>query len=381
MRNRVVQGQPFTLLLAYFWTHFSFTFKRSQKVKVGWKGWLVVLLQISLLFASFFVFLFTADFRTPTLATLHHQLVILLVWCPQQHAKKTKQARAPSSTAKCRQRKVIQADAISICSNLEPEPELANLSKTKHGCIVKTLAAPDEAHLAVAVPHLIWTDECIDLVITWCEDNPEDHQKLFSDITQAAKDQSHWKLVLKNPKLYYHTKIATHVFSVNVGATVCADFKKNPTCYVKSADNLLTRFDSLLLIYLLQIKVSISWSKWADWENRCRFEYWWYCWGLWAMECYWWVHANVASWALMIQPSFRVREGNISVMGMSLWLLVHPTEFQSIHCHVKTQSRYWRRHSTAAFAEGIKELENWYGQPWHCPWCCQGGICTWWASR
>ena len=164
---------------------------------------------------------------------------------PTAH-KKPKKARAPSGAAKHRQRKVIQADATSISSNLEPESEPANLSKTKCGHPVKTPAAADEVRSAAC---LKWTDKCIDLAITWCEDNPEDCQKHFSDSTQAAKDQSHQKLVSKMPKLYYHTKIATHVFSVNVDATVSANFKKNPTCYVESVGNLLTRFDSLLLIY------------------------------------------------------------------------------------------------------------------------------------
>ena len=162
--------------------------------------------------------------------------------------KKTKKARAPSGATKCRQRKVIQADTTSISSDLEPEPEPDNLSKTKCGCTVKTPAAPDEV-CSAAVPHLKWTDEHIDLVITWCEDNPEDCQKLFSDSTQAAKDQSCQKLVSKMPKLYYHTKIATHVFSVNTDAIVHADFKKNLTCYVKPVDNLLTRLDTSNLLF------------------------------------------------------------------------------------------------------------------------------------
>ena len=120
----------------------------------------------------------------------------------------------------------------------EPSEPLL-LTVTKHGRKVKAPAAPDATPSPVG--RLNWTDARIERAIEWCEENPEDRQKLFSDSTQAAKDQSRRKLVSKTPKAHYHQKIANHVFSVDEDVAVRQDFRKNPTRYTKSVDNLLTR--------------------------------------------------------------------------------------------------------------------------------------------
>ena len=64
-------------------------------------------------------------------------------------------------------------------------------------------------------PHISWTGTHIDRVIDWMENNPVDHQKLFSDLTQAAKDKNHKKVIGKTSKSHFHEKIAHYVFSVD----------------------------------------------------------------------------------------------------------------------------------------------------------------------
>ena len=153
---------------------------------------------------------------------------------PRSRAKKAttdNEAEPLPLTTTKRGRKIMEP---TTDDEAEPPP----LTTTKCGRKIKASAPPDADS---TVGRLNWTTARIDRAIEWCEENPEDRQKLFSDSTQAAKDQSRRKLVSKTPKAHYHQKIANHVFSVDEDAAVRQDFKKNPLRYTKSVDNLFTR--------------------------------------------------------------------------------------------------------------------------------------------
>ena len=157
---------------------------------------------------------------------------------PKASAKKQKSVKPRSRSQKNTPVDIIMSDSDTATEPSEPLPV------TKHSHTVKPWPAPDAELEALSVSNscLKWTIVHIDRAIAWCEENLDDWQKPFLDSTQAAKDQSHKKLVLKTPKAYYHEKIAFHVFSVDEVDAVLKDFKKNRACYTKSVDNLFTQY-------------------------------------------------------------------------------------------------------------------------------------------
>lgn len=120
-------------------------------------------------------------------------------------------------------------------SDTQPEAP----KKTRRGRAIKKPAAADEETSGPG--RLSWTDARTERAISWLEDNPVDRQKLFSDSTQAAKDQGRKKVMGKTPKAHFYAKIAEAVFLVDEDPLVRADWERDPTRYTKSVDNLLTR--------------------------------------------------------------------------------------------------------------------------------------------
>ena len=78
-------------------------------------------------------------------------------------------------------------------------------------------------------------------LLDWLEENPEDHQKLYSDSSKDAKEEGQCKHVAKGMKSKFYKLIATFVFSINDGANICADFHSNIVNYMKSVDNYITQ--------------------------------------------------------------------------------------------------------------------------------------------
>ncbi|KAH9051464.1 hypothetical protein EDB87DRAFT_1571647, partial [Lactarius vividus] len=82
-----------------------------------------------------------------------------------------------------------------------------------------------------------WDDFCTDQLVDWLEDNPKDHQKLFSDSSHDAKKENWPHCVAKGSKSIFHNKMAKYIFSVDVDARVCVEVKEDIKKYSKAVEN------------------------------------------------------------------------------------------------------------------------------------------------
>ena len=99
---------------------------------------------------------------------------------------------------------------------------------------------PQTSKQAPKTHQIHWSIAGMEWLLNWLEENPEDHQKLFSDSSKDAKEEGQHKHVAKGTKSEFHKMIATSVFSVDNDTNVCADFHSNPINYMKSVDNYIT---------------------------------------------------------------------------------------------------------------------------------------------
>ncbi len=80
---------------------------------------------------------------------------------------------------------------------------------------------PDEddedaiALLNVAPLHVVWNATRTNRLLDWLENNVEDHQRLFSDSSQDARDENRHLCMAKNVKTMFYVKIADYVFSID----------------------------------------------------------------------------------------------------------------------------------------------------------------------
>ena len=100
---------------------------------------------------------------------------------------------------------------------------------------------PQTSKQAPKACQIHWNMARTEWLLDWLEENPEDHQKLFSDSSKDAKDEGRCKCMAKSTKSEFHKMIATSVFSVNDDTNICADFHSNPVNYTKSVDNYITQ--------------------------------------------------------------------------------------------------------------------------------------------
>ena len=69
-----------------------------------------------------------------------------------------------------------------------------------------------------------------DCFIKWCTDNPTQRVKLFSDLTQDAREEGRNKSQLKSTKKGIYNELARYIFENEVD--VAADWKSRPHVFV-----------------------------------------------------------------------------------------------------------------------------------------------------
>ena len=72
----------------------------------------------------------------------------------------------------------------------------------------------------------MWNNQHTKCLVSWLEDNIGDHQRLFSDSAQDAKEEHRHPCVAKSGKIVYHIKIAECIFTVDESAKIRDDLKK-----------------------------------------------------------------------------------------------------------------------------------------------------------
>jgi hypothetical protein len=86
--------------------------------------------------------------------------------------------------------------------------------------------------------HVSWNLPCTDQLIKWLEDNIEDHQKLFSDLAQDAKEENYHHHTAKGSKTCFYVKMAHYIFSVDENVRIRDDVKVNgANDYAKIVEN------------------------------------------------------------------------------------------------------------------------------------------------
>jgi len=75
----------------------------------------------------------------------------------------------------------------------------------------------------------MWNNQHTKCLVSWLEDNIGDHQRLFSDLAQDAKEEHCCPCVAKNRKIIYHIKIAECIFAVDKSAKIRAPLVKAST--------------------------------------------------------------------------------------------------------------------------------------------------------
>jgi hypothetical protein len=76
-------------------------------------------------------------------------------------------------------------------------------------------------------------------LLDWLDQNAEDRQKLFSDLSQDARKEQRRQHVAPGSKAVYHLRIVTAVFSVDAKSDIREEFKVNPDKYAKAVENRL----------------------------------------------------------------------------------------------------------------------------------------------
>ena len=106
-------------------------------------------------------------------------------------------------------------------------------------------ASPDEV---ASVPTLkiparvVWDkySECTERLLDFLDTHLEVAIKLFSNSTQTAKSEGHYKLTTKSNKAAGYLQVADGIFSIDNDPGVRADFVINPSKYAKAVDNYIT---------------------------------------------------------------------------------------------------------------------------------------------
>jgi hypothetical protein len=78
-------------------------------------------------------------------------------------------------------------------------------AKPKHG---KKTATADTQEPGVERSRVQWDDLRTEQLVDWLEDNPEDHQKLFSDLSHDVKKENRPCQVAKGSKSIFYVKMA-----------------------------------------------------------------------------------------------------------------------------------------------------------------------------
>ncbi|KAH9060603.1 hypothetical protein EDB87DRAFT_1547080, partial [Lactarius vividus] len=91
-----------------------------------------------------------------------------------------------------------------------------------------------------------WDDFRTDRLVDWLEDNPEDRQKLFSDLSHDAKKENRPRCVAKGSKSIFHNKMAEYIFSVDVDARVRVEVKEDIKKYSKAVENRISYCTDIL---------------------------------------------------------------------------------------------------------------------------------------
>ncbi|KAJ7585131.1 hypothetical protein C8J56DRAFT_724818, partial [Mycena floridula] len=73
-------------------------------------------------------------------------------------------------------------------------------------------------------------------VLDWLDEHPDQWHKLFSDSTEAAKQEGQIKKVSKTPKNAIHALIAQAVFTVDADSAVWDDYAANPVKYATAVN-------------------------------------------------------------------------------------------------------------------------------------------------
>ena len=105
---------------------------------------------------------------------------------------------------------------------------------------------------------ILWTVARTEWLLDWLDENPKDHQKLFSDSSKNAKNEGQRKRVAKGTKSEFHKIIATFVFSVDPDPDIHADFAINTINYTKSVDNYIIRWVVFFKLYFLYAYASLT---------------------------------------------------------------------------------------------------------------------------
>jgi hypothetical protein len=90
----------------------------------------------------------------------------------------------------------------------------------------KKTATADTQEPGVERSRVPWDDLCTDRLVDWLEDNPEDRQKLFSDLSHDAKKENRPHRVAKGSKSIFYVKMAEYIFSVDEDAKVHLEVKE-----------------------------------------------------------------------------------------------------------------------------------------------------------
>ena len=89
---------------------------------------------------------------------------------------------------------------------------------------------------------IMWNANCTDQLVEWLEDNVEDHQRLFSDSAQDAKEQNHHPRTAKGSKTSFHVKMAEYILSIDKDEKVRDDIRANGgRKYAKAIENRIGR--------------------------------------------------------------------------------------------------------------------------------------------
>lgn len=98
------------------------------------------------------------------------------------------------------------------------------------------------ADLNNSIVCIIWDLPCMEHLVQWLEDNVEDHQRLFSDLAQDAKDEKCHTHVAKSAKGTFYTKMADYIFSADNNVKIRDQMKiKGPQIYAKVIENRIAK--------------------------------------------------------------------------------------------------------------------------------------------
>jgi hypothetical protein len=117
----------------------------------------------------------------------------------------------------------------------------------KRGSRARKPAEEDEeeevtADLKAGAPRVLWTSDRTERLVEWLENNVEDHQRLFSDSAQDAKEEKRRRRTAKSVKTSFYIKIAEYVFSADKDVRIRDDLKEHGgKRYAKTVENRITR--------------------------------------------------------------------------------------------------------------------------------------------